>query len=305
MVRKLFWVITNNCNLRCQYCYYNVGLEKRLNENFHIEWATSLIPNIASYFTHIVFTGGEPLLAREIYLLVETCRRFGLYTDILTNGLLLNRTNALRLIKSGINTISISLDSLIPYINDRQRDQGKKILGNIQELLKLRPSHLQIQIMMTLTRNNLNSIRPLTDFCLKNRLILRISPVDYPESRKLATFSLENLTKEEFADIEKNLYYWAKCMKNPVLKNYVANLVKFLNGKKLKNFICPMGGKHFVLDIDGGLYPCFMRKDVKIIDTHQESLKDFFNQKNKSLLPSPAEKCVRLGCICLSILGKY
>src|SRR3989338_1376887 len=119
--QKLYWVITNNCNLTCRHCYYNTGLEKRIIGNLDFSKALELIDDFPKHFKEIVFTGGETLLYQHIFELAQYCKNKKLRVSVFTNGVLLNKINSKKLVDIGIDSISISLDSLSSEMNDYQR----------------------------------------------------------------------------------------------------------------------------------------------------------------------------------------
>ena len=74
-------------------------------------------------------TGGEPLLRKNIHLLVSELKKIKEIQDIsmTTNGVLLSEKRAELLKDSGLNRITFSLDSL----NDK--DFKKSVVANIHQ----------------------------------------------------------------------------------------------------------------------------------------------------------------------------
>ena len=65
------WEVTAACNLRCQHCHAAAG--KPLPGELSTEEGKKLLEDIASIdeFRMIVFTGGEPLVRKDILELIE------------------------------------------------------------------------------------------------------------------------------------------------------------------------------------------------------------------------------------------
>jgi cyclic pyranopterin phosphate synthase len=105
--------VTRACNLRCTYCLR----EEHANET-QPELETAEIASIITLFGEmgirkIRFTGGEPLLRRDIATLVGMARSTPGIEDvrITTNGVLLERQLP-ALLDAGIDGINLSLDTL-------------------------------------------------------------------------------------------------------------------------------------------------------------------------------------------------
>ncbi|MCQ5375911.1 MAG: radical SAM protein, partial [Methanomassiliicoccales archaeon] len=84
------WQCTTECNLQCVHCYANAGL-RSLTE-LHTKEAMKLIESVAEIGARsIVFTGGEPLMRKDLFELVEFARDHHLFVIIATNGTLIDR----------------------------------------------------------------------------------------------------------------------------------------------------------------------------------------------------------------------
>ncbi len=131
--------VTPRCNLHCLYCH-PWGLEAAeppgvitVEEVGHFLKAAHVLGISA-----VRFTGGEPLVRKELPRMVEKAR--GLVEDvaITTNGLLFPR-RAKELIEAGLNRINISLDALTPEVFTRITRGGRveRVLEAIDLALEL------------------------------------------------------------------------------------------------------------------------------------------------------------------------
>lgn len=108
--------LTERCNLRCQYCMPEEGVQLQPREAIltfeEIERLARLF--VAAGVDKIRLTGGEPLVRKDVETIVERLGALGLKTLALTtNGLLLPKKLP-RLHAAGLNLINISLDTLRP-----------------------------------------------------------------------------------------------------------------------------------------------------------------------------------------------
>ena len=126
--------VTDRCNLRCTYCMPTEGIPLKPHSEMLSYESIALIAHEAGRLgiTKIRFTGGEPLVRKNIESLLEMIRLTGKYKEITmtTNGTLLNPDKARILKKAGLTRINISLDSLDP-----ERYQYLTRGGNIQDVL--------------------------------------------------------------------------------------------------------------------------------------------------------------------------
>src|SRR5688572_10981101 len=114
-LRNLRLSVTDRCNLRCQYCMPEeeyVWLEREHLLTF--EEISRLVDVFLTLgVTRVRLTGGEPLLRRDLPLLVEKLAQKRGLADLAltTNGLLLEE-QALPLRRAGLHRLTVSLDTL-------------------------------------------------------------------------------------------------------------------------------------------------------------------------------------------------
>ncbi|XP_057285982.1 molybdenum cofactor biosynthesis protein 1 isoform X2 [Pezoporus wallicus] len=109
--------LTEKCNLRCQYCMPEEGVQLTPKSDL---LTTQEIITLAKLFVKegvekIRLTGGEPLIRPDVVDIVGQLRKLeGLKTiAVTTNGMNLTRLLP-RLKEAGLNAINISLDTLVP-----------------------------------------------------------------------------------------------------------------------------------------------------------------------------------------------
>jgi cyclic pyranopterin phosphate synthase len=114
-LRSLRISVTDRCNLRCQYCMPEPEYVWLPRENIlSFEEIGGLVDAFSDEgVDRVRITGGEPLLRRDLHVLVEALAARRAVTDLAltTNGILL-RTHARRLRQAGLHRITVSLDSL-------------------------------------------------------------------------------------------------------------------------------------------------------------------------------------------------
>ncbi len=157
-VRDLRISVTDKCNFRCPYCMPadRYGANYRfLNRRDLLTFEE--ISRIAGSFvrlgvTKLRLTGGEPLLRKDLPLLVEMLAGIDGVEDLAltTNGALLHdRADVLR--RAGLHRVTVSLDSLDPGVFRQmsgQQDGPDAVLAGIEKAahVGLRPVKINVVV---------------------------------------------------------------------------------------------------------------------------------------------------------------
>ena len=129
--------VTDRCNFRCQYCMPAEGLPWLNRDSLlSYEEIARLVALLSSMGVHDVrLTGGEPLVRRELWRLVEMLSGIEAIHDLslTTNGYLLAR-QVDDLVRAGLKRINVSLDSLAPdrFFQLTRRDSLAQVLEGLE-----------------------------------------------------------------------------------------------------------------------------------------------------------------------------
>lgn len=162
MLRRLsapidvFLNLTNACNLRCLYCSADSGLAAD-DELSGREWE-AVIDELGSLKVFAVtLSGGEPLVRRDLFRLIERLGERGIVVRLISNGTLLRPATVDRLSSLGVRSVKVSLDGASPQVNDATRGAGafERALAGVRNLLDrgVRPV-----VLVTVTRWNLERV---------------------------------------------------------------------------------------------------------------------------------------------------
>jgi len=130
--------VTDKCNFRCTYCMPAEGLEwLGRDEILSFEEITRLVRVLARLGVEEVrLTGGEPLVRRDLPVLVEMLAGVDGVDDLslTTNGVLLDRF-AEPLVEAGLKRLNVSLDSLnhVRFAEITRRDALDAVLRGLEE----------------------------------------------------------------------------------------------------------------------------------------------------------------------------
>ena len=169
--------VTDRCNIRCFYCMpeNNVTFLPR-PQLLTLEEITRLVSIMAKMgVDRIRLTGGEPLVRRDLWKLVEWIHAIPQIKDIAltTNGLVLAE-HAAALRKAGLNRLNISLDTLSEATFERiSRRKGlSRVLEGIRVAQEVGFDKIRLNAvsMAGITEDD---IVPLAEFARREKLELR------------------------------------------------------------------------------------------------------------------------------------
>lgn len=104
----VYFHVTRRCQLHCTYCYFDAGSQVRSPELQTQDLLAALSTLKRIQTKKIVFTGGEPLLREDLFLLASFARGFT-KTVLATNGLAVTLENKYDILEC-FDDIRISLD---------------------------------------------------------------------------------------------------------------------------------------------------------------------------------------------------
>ncbi len=104
------WNFTNRCNLACRHCYSYA--DPNSEDFLSTEFILSSIPELLKAgIRFVIFSGGEPLIRKDIFTIADAMREAGIITYLSTNGLYVNEKSVDRIIGT-FNYIGISIDGI-------------------------------------------------------------------------------------------------------------------------------------------------------------------------------------------------
>lgn len=172
--------VTDRCDLRCAYCIPE-GF-KDFEEPEH--WLTfDEIERLLGLFAglglkRVRFTGGEPLLRRNV---VELCERVSALPGIEDLSLSTNATQlakmASELKRAGVSRLNVSLDSLRPQRVEKinGRDVLTQVLAGLDAASEA--GFAPIKLNMVAMRENADEIDDIVAYCMARGYVLRLIEV--------------------------------------------------------------------------------------------------------------------------------
>ncbi|MGI9520567.1 MAG: pyrroloquinoline quinone biosynthesis protein PqqE [Hyphomicrobiaceae bacterium] len=158
--------LTHRCPLQCPYCSNPVQLEKRASELSTEQWLDIIDQAHRLGVLQLHLSGGEPTARDDLECLVERAAAHGIYSNLITAGVLLTRNRVQRLADIGLDHIQLSIQDVDPANADRisgyRGGQSKKeqVAGWIVE------AGLPLTINAPIHRQNIANLSAMIDFAM-------------------------------------------------------------------------------------------------------------------------------------------
>ena len=152
--RLIFWEVTKGCNLRCIHCRATATELSSIND-LPTTKALNIIKQVSQLSLPIlILSGGEPLFRKDIFELASYGRECGLRVALATNGTLVTKEVAKKIVDAGVRRVSISLDGADAATHDAFRGIPGAYTEALRGLRNLKELGMSVQINMTIARHN-------------------------------------------------------------------------------------------------------------------------------------------------------
>jgi pyrroloquinoline quinone biosynthesis protein E len=111
--------LTHRCPLQCPYCANPLGLQRADAELDTATWCRVLDEAASLGVLQLHFSGGEPTARSDLVALVQQAASLGLYSNLITSGVMLQQPAVDRLAQAGLDHVQISLQDAAPDSADR------------------------------------------------------------------------------------------------------------------------------------------------------------------------------------------
>jgi pyrroloquinoline quinone biosynthesis protein E len=111
--------LTYRCPLRCSYCSNPIDWAKRRNELDTDSWKRVFRQAEDLGVVGLNLTGGEPILRKDLELLIAEARKLDLYTNLITSGIPLSRERLANFRAAGLDNVQVSVQDVSAKESDR------------------------------------------------------------------------------------------------------------------------------------------------------------------------------------------
>ena len=156
------WNMTRRCNLKCVHCYAK-ALEEDGADAISTEQGKAIIDDLSAYGAPVMlFSGGEPLVRKDLVELAHYATGKGMRAVISTNGTLITKEKARDLKSVGLSYVGISLDG-----GEEVHDRFRKVPGSFKKALQgienCQAEGLKVGLRFTINKRNVDEVPKLFD----------------------------------------------------------------------------------------------------------------------------------------------
>lgn len=254
--------LTYKCPLKCPWCSNPVDIENYSNELSTEEWKKVLHQGRKLGALQLGFTGGEPMLRKDLEELVLEADRLGYYTNLITSGVGLNADRLRALKKAGLKQVQLSLQACDRKLNERLT--GLDVYDHKIEIARLiKAERLPIVLNVPVSRFNIDQTELFIELAVKLN-------VEYIEFANLQYYNWAHLnkaelmpTRDQLVRSEAQVNAARRRLGNKLTIYYV---VPDYYDQRPKACMNGWGTIHLTIAPDGTALPCQEARLIKTID---------------------------------------
>jgi mycofactocin radical SAM maturase len=245
----LTWELTYACNLACSHCLSSSG--RRDPNELSTAEAKALIDEIAAMqIFYINIGGGEPMIRRDFFGLVEHAVAQHVGVKFSTNGTRIDKAAAGRLANTEYLDIQISIDGVDAKTSDRLRgvgsyDSARRAMDNLMDA-----NFGQFKISVVMTKESVEQLDEFEVLAKTYGAELRLTRLR-PSGRAVEPWEALHPTREQ----NRGLYEWLLQRPNVLTGDSFFHLSAL--GDPLEGLnLCGAGRVVCLIDPVGDVYAC-------------------------------------------------
>ena len=156
------WNVTRRCNLKCVHCYAHAE-DRMFADELTTAQGKDLIDDLAHFGVPVIlFSGGEPLVRKDLPELADYAVKKGMRAVISTNGTLISAETARVLKDIGLSYVGISLDGM-EEINDKFRGIRGAFKSALKGIENCQQAGIKVGLRFTINKFNVEEIPRIFD----------------------------------------------------------------------------------------------------------------------------------------------
>jgi len=159
--------LTYRCPLQCPYCSNPLDFAQQENELTTEQWITVFRQARAMGSVQLGFSGGEPLVRKDLPELIAAARDLGFYTNLITSGIGLTEKKLQTFGDAGLDHIQISFQASDETLNAALAGSKKAFQQKLAMAKAVKAQGYPMVLNFVLHRHNIDQIDKIIDLCIE------------------------------------------------------------------------------------------------------------------------------------------
>jgi len=244
--------LTYRCPLHCTYCSNPVNLADFTEELGTDEWLRVLDEARALGVLQVHFSGGEPMLRRDLSTLVGRAHALGMYTNLVTSGIPMKEADVAALAAAGLDHFQLSIQDSLPSSADaiaglRGHERKMTVAGWV------RAQGIPMTVNVVLHRSNVDRLLPIAELAVSlgaERLELAHTQFyGWALRNRAALMPSREQVDKATADAATAIQRWGDTVE-------IVHVIADYHDNTPKPCMYGWGLRQFVVDPTGQMLPC-------------------------------------------------
>jgi PqqA peptide cyclase len=158
--------LTHRCPLRCPYCSNPLELLRASAELDTATWKRVFTEAAGLGVLQVHFSGGEPLVRRDLVELVRHAAEVGLYANLITSGIRLDANRLAELAEAGLEHVQLSFQDSDTASGDRIAGLAGAQEEKRRAAFLVRKAGLSLTVNAVVHRQNLDRLGDIVEFAV-------------------------------------------------------------------------------------------------------------------------------------------
>jgi len=169
-VKPPLWLLaelTYRCPLQCPYCSNPLDFAKQDKELTTAQWIKVFEEAREMGAVQIGFSGGEPLVRKDLPELIRAARDLGFYTNLITSGIGLTEKKIDAFAEAGLDHIQISFQASDETLNAALAGNAKAFRQKLEMAKAVKAHGYPMVLNFVLHRHNIDQIDKIIDLSIE------------------------------------------------------------------------------------------------------------------------------------------
>ncbi len=159
--------LTYSCPLQCPYCSNPMDFASQGEELSTEQWIRIMQQGRELGAAQLGFSGGEPLLRKDLEDLVRAGREMGYYTNLITSGIGMDEARVDSLKQAGLDHIQISFQASSEELNNRIAGSQKAYQQKLAMARAVKAAGYPMVLNYVIHRDNIDEMQQILDLSLE------------------------------------------------------------------------------------------------------------------------------------------